>query len=182
MYYNEYILNQEGLKMLEITKEFVLSKVDIDDITDIDRYVELCKELQEFLDSDDFIDDVYSDLDYMHMQGIADYEKIMCEDNIVFSMNSFCSYCDERYDAFEIIERCNHDLFDKHDALFIDTNYGEVLTGNGLNDFDINMNDIVVRIIEDPIPFVWEYSQHFEYNNVKISEIKEKMKECVKNR
>ena len=167
--------------MLEITKEFVLSKVDTNDITDIDRYTELCKELQEFLDSDDFIDDFYSDSDYMHMQSLGDYDKTMCEDNIIFSMCDFCSYCDEHYDAFEIIERCTtHDLFDKHDCLFIDTNYGEIITGNGLNDFDINMNDIVVRIIEDPIPFVWD-TDSFEYNNNKITEIKEKMKECVRS-
>lgn len=165
--------------MLEITKEFVLSKVDINDITDIDRYVELCKELQEFLDSDDFIDDFYSDSDYMHIQELGDYKAIMCEDNIVFNMSDFCSYCDEHYDAFEILERCTHDLFDKHDSLFIDTNYGEILTGNGLNDFDININDIVVRIIEDPIHFVWD---SFEYNNSKITEIKENMKKCVKHR
>lgn len=167
--------------MLEITKEFVLSKVDTNDVTDIDRYVELCKELQDFLDSDDFIDDSWAENDYMHIQELADYKTIMSDDNIIYNMSDFCSYCDEHYNAFEIIDRCSHNMFDKHDSLFVDTNYGEILTGNSFNDFDINMNDILVRIIEDPIPFVWEYSQRFEYNNSKLAEIKEKMKECVKN-
>lgn len=151
--------------------------VGIDDADDViagkeNDYIAVCTELWDYLTSDEFLDSASAEKDYMKL--CEPYERYMSCDNILIPMECLDDYCDNNSIGIaSFLDNMDH-FFRTYDDYFVDSS--RYVSGDCLNDFDIDMTDICRAIISRPYPLV-RYNRNID--DEKLLEIIAKMRQCV---
>lgn len=168
------------LNIKNLTTENIIENMyNEGDVTNYEEYTKICKKLVDYLYSKEFLNACFAEDDYIHLCELGCYKDDMNECNIIYKMENFDSYCgDEGYSYSDVIAM-TQDGFDLNDDFFV--NYGDSIKSDSSilyqdNNY-IDLNDILTRIIINPLPFVNEYPS--DYYSDELNNIKEEMEKVV---
>lgn len=170
----------KGKIMLDIEN---LTKADIEyytdaNITDFDKYTDVVKKLVEYVKSERFLNEGYSEEDYISLCNNYSYD--INEKNIIHKMSDFDDYCSyESFSYSDVIERTQNSHFDLNDDYFID-NGMDFFSDDSILFFKadyIDLNDVLIQIICNPVPFACEYPS--PYQSKTLNRIKQEISELI---
>lgn len=139
-------------------------------------YINTCNELWNYLNSDDFYNDVSAESDYAKLCEV--YEHYITNDNILIPMEELDYYCDVNDISIASLLDNMDEFFSTYDDYFVDSS--KYVSGNCLSDFDIDMTDISRAIISRPLDLIEKHKGIMKtIKNEKLLAIFEKMKQCL---
>lgn len=139
-------------------------------------YIAVCTELWDYLNSDDFYNDLSGESDYVKLCKV--YELYMNQDNILIPMEELDYYCNVNDISITSFLDNMDDYFRNHDDYFVDSS--KYVSGYCLDDFELDMADICRSIISRPLDLIERNTDILEsLENEKLLAIFEKMKQCL---
>lgn len=139
-------------------------------------YINACNELWDYLNSDDFYDDVSAEHDYKKLCEV--YERCMTQDNILIPMEELDYYCDVNDISTTSFLDNMDKFFNTYDDYFVDSS--KYVSGNCLSDFELDMTQICRAIISRPLDLIEKHEGIMKtIENEKLLAIFEKMKQCL---